>query len=148
MVLKEKLEQTMHDAMRNHDELTRNTMRLALAAIKQAEIESHTSLDDQEILSILQKEVKIRNETINELSSANRADLVERAGKEFEVLNRFLPAQISDEELSLLAVKAIADVSALSPSDMGKVMKVLLPMVKGRALPERVSRTVKELLNG
>lgn len=148
MGLKDKLEQTMHDAMRNRDELTRNTMRLALAAIKQAEIESRTNLDDQGILTILQKEVKIRNETIKELSSANRSDLVDKAEKELGILKNFLPTQLSDEELSSMARKAIADVSASSPSDMGKVMKVLLPMVNGQALPDRVSRIVKELLNG
>jgi hypothetical protein len=148
MGLKEKLEHTMHEAMRNRDELTRNTMRLVLAAIKQAEVESRASLDDQGILAILQKEVKIRTETIKELANANRADLVDQAAKETEILNGFLPRQLSNEELSTLAIKAIAEVGASNPADMGKVMKVLLPSVKGLAQPERVSRIVKELLNG
>lgn len=148
MGLKDKLELTMHEAMRNHDELTRNTMRLVLAAIKQAEVESRAALDDQAILGILQKEVKIRTETIKELEHANRADLVEQAVKESEILNGFLPKQLSDEELSALVKKAIAEVGAFSPADMGKVMKVLLPSVKGQVQPDRVSRMVKELLNG
>lgn len=148
MGLKDKLELTMHEAMRNHDELTRNTMRLVLAAIKQAEVESRAALDDQAILGILQKEVKIRTETIKELENADRIDLVEQAVKESEILNVFLPQQLSDEELSALAKKAIAEVGASSPADMGKVMKVLLPFVKGQAQPDRVSRIVKELLNG
>jgi hypothetical protein len=148
MSSKEKLEHTMHEAMRNRDELTRNTMRLVLAAIKTAEIESRTSLDDQGILSILQKEVKIRTETIKELANANRADLVDQALKEIDVLNGFLPQQLSDEELSALASKAIAEVGASSPADMGKVMKELLSSVKGQAQPDRISKVVKDLLNG
>lgn len=148
MGLKDQLELTMHEAMRNRDELIRNTMRLVLASIKQAEIETRAVLDDPSILSILQKEVKIRNETIKELSGANRPDLVEQAEKEIKILNGFLPMQLSDEELVALAQKTITDISASSPSDMGKVMKVLLPLVKGQALPDRVSRIVKDLLNG
>jgi hypothetical protein len=123
-------------------------MRLVLAAIKQAEVESRASLDDQGILAILQKEVKIRTETIKELANANRADLVDQALKEIEVLNRFLPQQLSDEELSALASKAIAEVGASSPADMGKVMKELLSSVKGQAQPDRISKVVKDLLNG
>lgn len=148
MSLKDKLENTMHEAMRNHDELTRNTMRLVLAAIKQAEVESRSSVDEQGILAILQKEVKIRTETIKELANANRSDLVDQAVKETEILNRFLPQQLTDEELSSITSKAIKEVGASSPADMGKVMKVLLPSIKGQAQPDRVSRIVKELLNG
>jgi hypothetical protein len=148
MSVREKLEETMHEAMRNRDELTRNTIRLVLAAIKQVEIDSRIKLDDAGMLAVLQKEVKIRNETISELSGANRDDLVAKANAELEILSKFLPAQLSDEDLIAIARKKISEISASTPADMGKVMKELLPLVKGQAQPDRVSRVVKDLLNG
>jgi len=148
MSVREKLEKTMHEAMRNRDELTRNTIRLVLAAIKQVEVDSRTKLDDAGMLAVLQKEVKIRNETISELSGANRADLVDKASAELEILSKFLPAQLSDEDLIAIARKKMSEISASTPADMGKVMKELLPLVKGQAQPDRVSRVVKDLLNG
>jgi hypothetical protein len=134
--------------MRNRDELTRNTIRLVLAAIKQVEIDSRIKLDDAGMLAVLQKEVKIRNETISELSGANRDDLVAKANAELEILSKFLPAQLSDEDLIAIARKKISEIAASTPADMGKVMKELLPLVKGQAQPDRVSRVVKDLLNG
>lgn len=148
MSVREKLEETMHEAMRNRDELTRNTIRLVLAAIKQVEIDSRIKLDDAGMLAVLQKEVKIRNETISELSGANRDDLVAKANAELEILSKFLPAQLSDEDLIAIARKKMSEISASTPADMGKVMKELLPLVKGQAQPDRVSRVVKDLLNG
>jgi len=148
MSVREKLEETMHEAMRNRDELTRNTIRLVLAAIKQVEIDSRLKLDDAGMLAVLQKEVKIRNETISELSGANRDDLVAKANAELEILSKFLPAQLSDEDLVAIARKKISEIAASTPADMGKVMKEVLPLVKGQAQPDRVSRVVKDLLNG
>jgi len=148
MSLRRQLEETMHNAMRAKDDQTRDTIRMVFSSIKQLEVESRSVLDDSEILSILQKEVKIRNETISELSNSNRSDLIEKAKAEIEILSKFLPAQLTDEELSEIAKKTIVEVSASNPSDMGKVMKALLPAVKGRAQPDRVSRIVKDILNG
>ncbi len=148
MSLRKQLEETMHNAMRAKDDQTRDTIRMVFSSIKQLEVESRSVLDDSEILSILQKEVKIRNETISELSNSNRSDLIEKAKAEIEILSKFLPAQLTDEELSEIAKKTIVEVSASNPSDMGKVMKALLPAVKGRAQPDRVSRIVKDILNG
>ena len=148
MSLRKQLEETMHNAMRAKDDQTRDTIRMVFSSIKQLEVESRSVLDDSEILSILQKEVKIRNETISELSNSNRSDLIEKAKAEIEILSKFLPAQLTDEELSEIAKKTIVEVSASNPSDMGKVMKALLPAVKGRAQPDRESRIVKDILNG
>jgi uncharacterized protein YqeY len=148
MSLREDLEAKMHDAMRNKDDLTRDTIRMVFSAIKQAEVESRTKLEDPEIQAILQKEVKIRNETITELSGTNRSDLIDKAKSEMSLLNNFLPKQLSDDEIRVIAQKVIAEVTASGLSDMGKVMKSLLPLVKGQALPDRVSKVVKDLLNG
>ena len=148
MTLREELESTMHEAMRAKDEITRDTIRMVFSAIKQVEVETRQVVDDTAILSILQKEIKIRTETISELSPSDRTDLIEKAKKEISILERFLPKQLTDEDLSAIIRKVMNDLSASNPSDIGKVMKTVLPMVKGQARPDRVNRIVKELLNG
>jgi len=148
MTLREELESTMHEAMRAKDEITRDTIRMVFSAIKQVEVETRQVVDDTAILSILQKEIKIRTETISELSSSDRTDLIEKAKKEISILEKFLPKQLTDEDLSAIIRKVMNDLSASNPSDIGKVMKTVLPMVKGQAQPDRVNRIVKELLNG
>lgn len=147
MGLKQTFEEAMFDSMRKKDDLTRDTLRLVLTAIKQAEVDARKPLDDAGILSIIQKEVKIRKETLSELEGSGRTDLIEKAQSEIKVLERFLPAQLSDEELSSLALKVIQEVSANAPSDMGNVMKSLLPLVQGKASPDRVSQIVRKLLS-
>ncbi len=147
MGLKQTFEEAMFDSMRKKDDLTRDTLRLVLTAIKQAEVDARKPLDDAGILSIIQKEVKIRKETLSELEGSGRTDLIEKAQSEIKVLERFLPAQLSDEELSSLALKVIQEVSANAPSDMGNVMKSLLPLVQGKASPDRISQIVRKLLS-
>lgn len=147
MSLKNDLENSMHEAMRQKNEITRDTIRIALSAIKLAEIDSGKLLDDKEILTILQKEVKIRKETISELAGADRIDLVNKAQEELEILNRFLPEQITDEELTRWVSEAIANVSAKSISDMGKVMGILVPQLTGLATPDRISQSVRKHLS-
>ena len=147
MSLRNDLEQTMHEAMRKKDDLTRDTIRLVFSSIKQVEVETRKTLEDGDILSILQKEVKIRKETISELGESDRPDLVQKAESEIAILEKFLPAQLSDEEITILANQVIQEVSAKNPADMGKVMKKLLPLVKGQAPSDRISRIVKQLLS-
>lgn len=147
MEIRKELENLLHEAMRNKDELTKNTVRMVLSSIKLAEIETRKPLDDQGIISVLQKEVKMRKETINELEDADRGDLVEKAEAEMKILEKFLPAQLSDEDIKVMAQKVMAEVAATSPADMGKVMKNLLPLIKGQATPDRVSSIVKQLLS-
>lgn len=147
MEIRKELENLLHEAMRNKDELTKNTVRMVLSSIKLAEIETQKPLDDQAIISVLQKEVKMRKETINELKDADRNDLIEKAEAETKILEKFLPAQLSDEDIKAMAQKVIAEVTATTPADMGKVMKSLLPLVKGQAAPDRVSSIVRQLLS-
>lgn len=147
MSLRNDLEQTLHEAMRTKDDLTRDTIRLVFSSIKQAEVETRKTLQDQDILSILQKEVKIRKETISELSESNRPDLIQKADSEIAILDKFLPVQLSDEEITTLVNQVIQEIGATNLADMGKVMKLLLPLVKGRAPLERVSLIVKQLLS-
>ena len=146
MDIKTQLTESMKDAMKSGDEVRKRTTRMALANIKQAEVDKQTKLDDAAVISLLQKEIKNRRESVDEAKKANRADLIADNEAEIKVLEVFLPKAMPAEELRALARAAIAEVGAASPTDMGKVMKALLPKVAGRAAGDQVSATVKELL--
>lgn len=146
MDIKPQLNEAMKQAMRANDDVARRTTRMALAAIKQAEVDKRTTLDDTAVIALLQKEIKNRREAIEEAKKANRADLVSDNEAEIKVLEAFLPKAMSTDELRSLAQQAIAETGAASQTDMGKVMKALMPKVAGRAAGDQVSAVVKELL--
>ena len=146
MDIKTQLTESMKNAMKSGDEVRKRTTRMALANIKQAEIDKQTKLDDAAVIALLQKEIKNRREAVDEAKKANRPDLIADNEAEIKVLEAFLPKAMPAEELRILAQSAIAEVGAASPTDMGKVMKALLPKVAGRAAGDQVSATVKELL--
>jgi uncharacterized protein YqeY len=146
MDLKKKLENAMKDAMRSGDDVTKRTVRMALAAIKQIEIDKQTTLDDTTILGIIQKEIKTRRESLEEARQANRSDLVASAEGEIIVLKSYLPEELSENDLIKIAREAIKECGATSPADMGKVMKILLPRIQGRAPGDRISQVVRQLL--
>ena len=146
MNLKTQLNDSMKDAMKSGDEVRKRTVRIALAAVKQAEVDKRTELDDMAVIAILQKEVKNRRESIEEAKRAERADLVEANEAEIKVLEVFLPKAMPAEELRALVQAAITETGAGSPADMGKVMKVVMAKVAGRAPNDRISATVRELL--
>ncbi|HTP00631.1 MAG TPA: GatB/YqeY domain-containing protein [Anaerolineales bacterium] len=148
MDLKTQLSDAMKQAMKANDDVARRTTRMALAAIKQTEIDKRTTLDDAAVTALLQKEIKNRREAIEEARKADRADLVADNEAEIKVLEAFLPKAMSPEELRALAQAAVAETGATSQSDMGKVMKALMPRVAGRAAGDQVSAVVKELLTG
>jgi uncharacterized protein YqeY len=148
MDLKTQLNESMKDAMRSGDTVRKNTTRLALAAIKQAEIDKQTTLDDPAVIALLQKEIKNRKEAIEEAKKAHRDDLVKENEAEIAVLVTFLPAAMSEEELRDLVKNAIAETGASGLADMGRVMKVALEKVAGRAPGGEVSAKVRELLTG
>ena len=146
MTTKEQLSEALKDAMRSKDELRKRTVRMALAAIKNAEIDKNASLDEPAILAILQKEVKSRHETIEGAEKAKREDLVIEAQKEIMVLEEFLPQPFSAEELEAIVRDAIAQVGASSPREMGQVMQAVMPKVQGRADGKEVSQIVRRVL--
>ena len=146
MDLKTQLTEAMKHAMRANDDVTRRTTRMALAAVKQAEVDKQTTLDEAAVIALLQKEIKNRREALDEAKKANRPDLIADNEAEIAVLERFLPKAMSREELQALAQAAIAETGASSQTDMGKVMKALLPKVAGRAAGNEVRAVVKELL--
>ena len=146
MDIKAQLTEAMKQAMRANDDVARRTTRMALAAIKQAEVDKRTTLDDAAVISLVQKEIKNRREAIEEARRANRSDLVADNEAEIKVLEAFLPKAMSIEELRALAQAAVTETGASTQTDMGKVMKVLMPKVAGRAAGDQVSAVVKELL--
>jgi len=148
MDLKDRLTADLRDAMRAGDDLKRTTLRMALAAIKNAEIDARAPLAEPAVLTIVQKEVKNRRESIADAEKANRPDLVAGAEAEIAILETYLPKQLSDGELRELAQEAVAETGASSPREMGEVMKVLMPRVQGRADGNQVSAIVRELLAG
>lgn len=140
------LTDAMRQAMKANDDVARRTTRMALAAIKQSEVDKQTTLDEAAVMALLQKEIKNRREALDEARKASRADLIADNEAEIRVLERFLPKAMNPEELRELARAAIAETGAAAPTDMGKVMKSLLPKVAGRAAGDQVSAVVKELL--
>jgi len=146
MSIKDNLENNMRNAMRSKDDLTRDTLRVLLSSIKLAEIDTGKILDDTGVLAIIQKEVKIRKETIDELENTGRLDLIEKARQEYEILIKYLPAQLADSDIENYTREAIVQISANNLSDMGKVMGILVPRLSGQASPDRISQVVKRLL--
>jgi len=146
MTIKAQLNESMKDAMKSGDDVRKRTVRMALAAVKQVEVDKRIELDDAAVMSILQKEIKNRRESLEEARKANRADLMEANEAEINVLQVFLPKAMPAEELRALVQAAIAEAGASSPADMGKVMKTVMPKVAGRAPNDMVSATVREFL--
>lgn len=146
MNLKTQLNESMKDAMRSGDEVRKRTVRMALAAIKQAEVDKRAELDDMAVTALLQKEVKNRRESLEEARKANRADLIAENEAEIKVIETFLPKAMPDEELREIVNAAIAETGAASPADMGRVMKIVMAKVAGRAPNDRISAVVREFL--
>jgi uncharacterized protein YqeY len=148
MSLEEKLNQDLKEAIKTKDETRKLVLRLALSAIKLATVEKQKELDDGEVLSVLQKEVKARQETITDAEKAERQDLVEAAEAEMAILEEYLPEGLTPEELEALIKETIAEVGASSMADMGNVMKAVMPKVQGRADGGKVNQLVRQLLQG
>jgi uncharacterized protein YqeY len=146
MSIKAKLEHELKEAMRSNNDLTKRTLRLCLSAIKLAEVEKRTELDEGAIFGILQKEVKSRQETIEEARAAGRDDIVQGAQAEIGILQIYLPQPLTQDELLLLVQAAIEEAGATSPQEMGSVMKLLMPRIQGRADGKIVSAAVRERL--
>jgi uncharacterized protein YqeY len=143
----EKLSESLKEAMRAQDALRKRTLRMALAAIKNAEIDKNASLDEAQVIAILQKEMKSRYETIEGAEQAGRPDLISEAQAEIKVLEEYLPQGLSREELEDIIRETIAEVGATTPREMGKVMQAVMPKVRGRADGKEVNQLVRDLLN-
>lgn len=146
MSLQEKLQEDLKAAMKSKDSRRLSVIRLAKAAIKNTEIAKKKELGDDEVLEVLNREVKQRRDAIPEFQKGNRPDLVESLEAEIAILMEYLPRQMSEEEIRQAAKEAVAAVGAKDARDMGKVMGALMPKVKGKADGRLVNQVVKELL--
>ena len=143
---KMEIQKALTAAMKSKDEDTKRTLRLVLSSIKLAEVDAGKPIDDDKILGILQKEIKTRDDAIGEAKTANRADLIQKAQTEKEILIRFLPEQLATDQLQTLAEKIIEETNAKGMADMGRVMKILMPRLQGRATGQVASKIVREIL--
>jgi hypothetical protein len=148
MTLKERLRADLTAAIKDRDELRTGTLRLALAAVTNEEVAGKVAreLDDDEVLAVLGREAKKRREAAEAFDDAGRTELATRERAEGEVLATYLPAQLSDEDLTALVAEAIAETDADSPKAMGQVMKLVQPRVTGRAEGSRVAAEVRRQL--
>jgi uncharacterized protein YqeY len=140
------LETALREAMKAGDDVRKRTIRMALAAIRQVEIDRQVKLDEAAVLAIIQKEIKTRKEAVEEAGRASRFDIVTETEAEVAVLQAYLPPALSDDELKALAAAAVAEAGANSPAEVGKVMKLLMPRLVGRATGDQASATVRQLL--
>ncbi len=164
MALKGNIRENLKEAVKNREELKSSVLRLLLAAIfnkekekryklskekpelSGEELEEKSQLNDEEVIEVISSEVKKRKESILEFEKGKREDLVEKEKKELDILQKYLPEQLSEEELQKLAKEAIEKVGAKELKDMGKIMAELMPQVKGKADGSLVSKIVKDLL--
>ena len=146
MTLKERITEDMKSALRAGEKERLAAIRLALAAIKQREVDERITLDDGQVLAVLEKMIKQRNEAITQFQAGGRADLVAKESAEVTLLETYLPARMSDAELDALIAGAIAASGATSAKDMGKVMALVKSQAQGRADMGAVSARVKEKL--
>lgn len=132
--------------MKSKDKLKVDTIRMANAAIKNAEINGKKELSEEEVISIIAREIKMRRDSLDEYKKANRPDDLEKIEREIAILMEYMPKQFTEEELRNIIQDTIRAISAQGAKDMGKVMGALMPKVKGKADGKLVSNLVKELL--
>lgn len=147
LTLKQKIESDLLVNMRSKNEVGKNTLRMLLSAIKLYEIEKSTTIDDNGVLSLIQKELKSRRDSINDFQKGNRQDLVDDTLREVDFLENYLPTQLTNEEIETIVKNTMLEVGASSPSDIGKVMKAVIARISGQATTDRVSTIVRDLLN-
>jgi uncharacterized protein YqeY len=146
MLSKEALEADLKKAMKAGDDVRKRTLRMVLSAVKLAEVEKRGPQDEASLISILQREIKTRRESIIDAERAHRDDLIAASQAEIEVLDSYLPQRLSSDDLQSMVRKAIEETGASGPQDMGKVMKAVMPHVQGRADGKDVNELVRSLL--
>ena len=147
MSLKEQLANDMKEAMKAKEKERLAVIRMVRGAIKQQEIDNKVELDDEAVIAVISKEVKMRKDSIADFEKGGRYDLVAQNEAEIAFLMPYLPQQLSEDEVRALVKEAVETTGASSPKDMGKVMGALMPKVKGRADGKLVNTLVKEALN-
>jgi len=137
----------MKQAMRAKDKETLQVIRMLKASIQNEQIKKGQDLNDEEELTVLSREMKQRRDSLTEFEKADRTDLADKVKKEIVIVEKYLPAQLSEDEIRAIVTEAIAATGATSPKEFGKVMGAVMPKVKGKADGNQVNAVVKELLN-
>lgn len=147
MEFHDQLQQDLLAALKARDDSRKWVIKMLKSAIELAEVTKGDRLDHAEFLGLVQKEIKIRREAIEDATRANRPDLISAGEHEIELLEHYLPGQMSEEELIGLARQVITEAGAASPKDIGRVLKILLPRLEGRASNQDASRVVRDCLS-
>lgn len=145
-MLKDDLMNDLKDAMRDKDEIKKNTVQMVRAAILQIEKDKGIKVEDEKIVEIIAKEVKGKKDALNDFTRGGRQDLVDQTNKEIEILQKYLPKQLSTEEIEEIIKKVIADVGATSMKDMGNVMKEAKSRIGAGSDGRTINEVVKKLL--
>lgn len=150
MALEQQISDDLKAAMKARDKDTVSTLRMVIAGIKNLRVESGHSdqVTDDEVIALISKQAKQRNESIASYRDAGRPELVEAEERELAILQRYLPAQLSEEEIAGLVDEAIAETGASDPGDLGTVMKAVMPKVAGKADGKQVNAVVRDKLAG
>ena len=146
-MLKEELMKDLKEAMKEKNTIKKDTVQMVRAAILQIEKDKGIEVDDNKIIEIIAKEVKGKKDALVEFEKGGRDDLIEQTNKEIEVLEKYLPKQLSKDEITEIVKEVIASLGATSMKDMGKIMANVMPKIKGRADGGMVNAIAKELLN-
>jgi len=145
--LKQKITEDLKQAMKSGDTVKRSILRMLLSSMNNAEIAKQAVLDESDILGVIAKEVKQHHESIESFKQGNRQDLVSKEEAELAILQAYLPQQLTHEEIVAAAREVITAVGAGGPGDKGRVMKELMPRLKGRADGKEINEVVTELLS-
>lgn len=145
--LGETIRRDLGQALKAKESLRVNTLRMLLAGIRNAEIEKRVALTNDDLLAVIRRAIKLRREAIDAAVKGQREDVRQREEQELAILEGYLPAQLGDQELGTLVAQAISEVGAKGPGDMGKVMKVLVPRLGGKADGGRISGMVRQKLS-
>lgn len=146
MTLQSKLQQDMQAAIRDRDELRRDTLRMVVSAAYNAQKQAGRELTDDEVVTVLTREVKTRRESVEAFTAGGRSEAAAKEQAEIAIISAYLPEQIGADELAAIVAQAVDESGATSARDMGKVMAVLMPRVKGRADGKQVSALVTQEL--
>ena len=144
--MRDKILKNLMEAMKNQDKETLSVLRMVKGAIQLEEINTKKNLSDDEVIGVLAKQIKTRKESIAEFEKANRVELIEQTNKEIEILNRYMPEQLSEEEVLKVIDEVFEEVKPESRKDMGKIMGIINPKLKGKADMSFVSKTIQEKL--
>ena len=146
MSIKEKLTADLKESLKSGDKVKLSVVRMVLSSIKNKEIDKRAELSDDEALTVLSHAAKLRKESIEEFTKGGREDLVQKEREELRVIENYLPEQLSEDKLKEIAKEAILEASATSVKDIGKVMKILMPRLKGQADGKLVNKIVQQAL--